>query len=120
VWQISAVSKVFTSRILASRVAVGEVKLTDPLAKFLPEHAKLPEISKHQIFLLNFATHAAGFPRGIIPNDESDSKPYPHQYHLLYQSRPHSNYLPGVISFESIRGADTMCLICLPARPASA
>ena len=36
VFEIGSVSKVFTSLLLADRVKRGEVKLDDPIAKYLP------------------------------------------------------------------------------------
>jgi len=70
VWPIGSVSKVFTGQILASMVVSGEVRLTDPLSKYLPEGAVVPEAGRREILLVDLATHTAGLPRGIIDEDE--------------------------------------------------
>ncbi len=74
-FEIGSVSKVFTSLLLALAVEKGEVKLDDPLAKFLPPGVKAPTRGGRQITLLDLATHRSGLPRlmsGYAPKDAED------------------------------------------------
>ena len=43
IFEIGSATKVFTALLLADAVARGEVALTDPVAKYLPETVKVPE-----------------------------------------------------------------------------
>jgi len=72
VWPVGSVSKVFTTQMLAAMVAEGEVKLSDPLSKFLPKGSKVPDMEGRAINLLDLATHSAGLPRTIITEEEYD------------------------------------------------
>src|SRR5580765_40037 len=72
IFEIGSVTKVFTSLLLADMVQRGEVALTDPVAKYLPADAKVPERSGRAITLLGRATHTSGLPRlptNFTPND---------------------------------------------------
>ncbi|MCU1233501.1 MAG: beta-lactamase [Candidatus Solibacter sp.] len=62
VFEIGSTTKVFTSTILADMVRKGEVALDDPVAKYLPKEAKIPERGGKQITLLDLATHSSGLP----------------------------------------------------------
>ena len=75
VFEIGSVSKVFTSLLLALAVEKGEVKLDDPVAKYLPPEAKVPSRGGRQITLLDLSTHHSGLPRmpdNFTPNDPED------------------------------------------------
>jgi serine-type D-Ala-D-Ala carboxypeptidase/endopeptidase len=63
VFEIGSVTKTFTALLLVDMVERGEVKLDDPVAKYLPESVKVPARNGKQITLLNLATHTAGLPR---------------------------------------------------------
>src|SRR6266516_3744730 len=63
VFEIGSVTKTFTNLLLQDMVERGEVKLDDPVAKYLPESVKVPARDGKQITLLNLATHTAGLPR---------------------------------------------------------
>src|SRR5258708_11808615 len=63
VYEIGSITKVFTSLILADMVQRGEVKLDDPVSKFLPATVKVPERNGRKITLLDLATHTSGLPR---------------------------------------------------------
>ena len=43
VFEIGSMTKVFTSLVLMDMVRRGEVALTDPISKYLPETVKVPE-----------------------------------------------------------------------------
>lgn len=63
VFEIGSATKVFTSLVLADMVARGEVALADPVAKYLPAEAKIPERGGRAITLVDLSTHTSGLPR---------------------------------------------------------
>jgi len=72
IFEIGSISKVFTTEVLADMVTKGEVKLDDPVAKYLPATVKVPERNGQQITLLDLATHSSGLPRlpgNLAPTD---------------------------------------------------
>jgi D-alanyl-D-alanine-carboxypeptidase/D-alanyl-D-alanine-endopeptidase len=62
-FEIGSISKVFTSLLLADMVVKGEVKLSDPISKYLPASVHAPTRNGKQITLLDLATHYSGLPR---------------------------------------------------------
>ena len=87
VFEIGSVTKVFTSLLLADMVQRGEVKLSDPVAKYLPTGVKVPERGGRVITLLDLSTHTSGLPRlpsNLQPKDTAN--PYAdYTAELLYQ-----------------------------------
>lgn len=67
VFEIGSITKAFTGSLLADMVARGEVKLDDPVAKYLPKSVKVPSRNGRQITLLDLATQSSGLPR--LPNN---------------------------------------------------
>src|SRR5215471_11833244 len=63
VFEIGSITKVFTSLLLADMVQRGEVKLDDPISKFLPPSVKVPTRNGREITLADLATHTSGLPR---------------------------------------------------------
>jgi serine-type D-Ala-D-Ala carboxypeptidase/endopeptidase len=63
IFEIGSATKVFTSLLLADMVQRGEVALDDPVAKYLPASAKMPERNGRSITLVDLATHTSGLPR---------------------------------------------------------
>ncbi len=63
VFEIGSVTKTFTTLLLQDMVERDEVRLDDPVAKYLPESVKVPARDGKQITLLNLAIHTAGLPR---------------------------------------------------------
>ena len=63
IFEIGSMTKVFTSLVLSEMVQAGEVKLDDPVAKYLPPGAKVPERGGKQITLLDISTQSSGLPR---------------------------------------------------------
>ena len=63
VFEIGSITKVFTSLLLTDMVQRGEVKLDDPIAKYLPASVKVPERNGHPIRLVDLATHTSALPR---------------------------------------------------------
>jgi CubicO group peptidase (beta-lactamase class C family) len=75
VFEIGSITKVFTASLLADMVARGEVKLDDPVAKYLPPSAHVPSRNGKQITLLDLATQSSGLPRmpsNFTPKDENN------------------------------------------------
>jgi serine-type D-Ala-D-Ala carboxypeptidase/endopeptidase len=87
IFEIGSVTKVFTSLLLSDMVQRGEVALNDPVAKYLPGTAKVPERDGKQITLLDLATHTSGLPRlpsNLAPKDPNN--PYAdYSVEQLYQ-----------------------------------
>ncbi len=63
VFEIGSITKVFTNTILADMVKRGEVKLDDPISKFLPASVRVPRRAGKEITLLDLATQSSGLPR---------------------------------------------------------
>jgi D-alanyl-D-alanine-carboxypeptidase/D-alanyl-D-alanine-endopeptidase len=63
VFEIGSMTKVFTSVLLADAVQRKEVALTDPVNKFLPDAAKVPDRAGKSITLQDLAQHTSALPR---------------------------------------------------------
>jgi CubicO group peptidase (beta-lactamase class C family) len=63
VFEIGSITKVFTATLLSEMVRRGEVKLDDPLARFLPKAVHMPTRGGRQIRLVDLATQTSGLPR---------------------------------------------------------
>lgn len=77
VFEIGSITKVFTGVLLADMVQRGEVRLDDPVSKFLPAAVRMPARNGRQITLLDLATQTSGLPR--LPTNQSPkdvSNPY--------------------------------------------
>lgn len=75
VFEIGSISKVFTALLFADMVMRGEVLPADPVAKFLPAGARVPEFQDRPITLLDLATYMSGLPRmptNFAPKDKSN------------------------------------------------
>ena len=75
IFEIGSMTKVFTSLILMDMVQKGEVSLTDPVAKFLPPTAKVPERNGKKITLQDISMQSSGLPRmpsNFAPKDMSN------------------------------------------------
>ncbi len=62
-FEIGSISKVFTALALVNMAERGDLKLNDPISKFLPKSVKTPTRNGKEISLLNLATHTSGLPR---------------------------------------------------------
>lgn len=69
VFEIGSVTKVFTALLLADMVRKDEVKLDDPVAKYLPAEVKVPG----NITLEQLARHTSGLPR--MPDNFAPKEP---------------------------------------------
>src|SRR5687768_4364969 len=63
VFEIGSITKVFTSALLADMVQRGEVKLDDPISKYLPKAVRVPVRKGKEITLIDLATQSSGLPR---------------------------------------------------------
>ncbi len=77
VFEIGSASKVFTALLLEEMVENGEVKLDDPVGKYLPASIKVPSRNGREITLVDLATQTSGLPR--LP-DNLDSKDFNNPY----------------------------------------
>jgi len=74
-FEIGSVTKVFTALLLADMVEQNEVRLEDPVSKYLPPSVKIPSRNGRQITLLDLATHTSGLPRmpiNFAPKDAAN------------------------------------------------
>jgi len=62
-FEIGSITKTFTGILLADMVIKGEVKLEDPISKYLPPSVRLSEFDGKQITLKDLATHSSALPR---------------------------------------------------------
>ncbi len=63
IFEIGSITKVFTALLLSDMALRGEVKLNDPVSKYLPASVHMPTRNGKQITLLDLATHYSGLPR---------------------------------------------------------
>lgn len=77
IFEIGSITKTFTAALLAEMVSRGEVKLEDPVSKYLPKNVTVPERGGRKITLLDLATHTSGLP-GLPTNihPKNVSNPY--------------------------------------------
>lgn len=73
VFEIGSVTKTFTGIILAQMSLENEVKLDDPLQKYLPEGVTAPTRNEDAIKLVNMANHTSSLPR--MPNNFAPANP---------------------------------------------
>ena len=62
VFEIGSVTKTFTALLLQDMVERGQMKLDDPVAKYLPKSVRVPIRNGKEITLLQLATHTSGLP----------------------------------------------------------
>jgi len=62
IFEIGSVTKVFTSLLALDMARRGEVKLYDPVSKYLPERVKVPGYDGKEITLRNLAAQDSGLP----------------------------------------------------------
>lgn len=72
-FEIGSITKVFTSLLLEEAVLKGEVKLDDPVVKYLPPGVHVPERGGKQITLIDLATHTSGLP--FMPTNFESANP---------------------------------------------
>jgi CubicO group peptidase (beta-lactamase class C family) len=73
VYEIGSITKVFTGILLAEAIKRGEVKLDDPISKYLPANVKTPKFNGKEITLLDLTTQSSGLPS--LPDDFKPKDP---------------------------------------------
>ncbi|MCP4215844.1 MAG: serine hydrolase [bacterium] len=73
-YEIGSITKVFTAIILADMAEKGELKLTDPVSKYLPKEVKLAAYKGREITLMDLVTHTSGLPR--MPGHFAPADPF--------------------------------------------
>src|SRR5262245_22286393 len=63
VFEIGSVTKTFTTLLLQDMIERGQMKLDDPVAKFLPPSVTMPTRGGKEITLHQLATHTSGLPK---------------------------------------------------------
>jgi CubicO group peptidase (beta-lactamase class C family) len=63
-FEIGSITKTFTGLLLQDMIERGEMKLDDPVAKYLPKSVRMPTHNGKEITLLQLATHTSGLPDG--------------------------------------------------------
>lgn len=74
-FEVGSVTKIFTSLLLARMAEHGEVRVDDPIARYLPDSVKAPEYRGKGITLRELATHSSSLPRlpsNLAPANMSD------------------------------------------------
>jgi D-alanyl-D-alanine-carboxypeptidase/D-alanyl-D-alanine-endopeptidase len=61
VFEVGSITKVLTALLLVDMSARGEVAMTDPVAKYLPDSVRIPQLDA-PITLLDLATYTSGLP----------------------------------------------------------
>ncbi len=75
-FEIGSVTKTFTATALASMVRDGTVRLSDPVARYLPSDVRMPSRGGKEITLENLATQHSGLPRIPANLDATAADPY--------------------------------------------
>lgn len=107
--RLCSLTKIFTADLLAKLVSDGSVRLDDPLGKYAPEGAVVPE-KNAPITLEELATHTAGLEReiGTAPRHT------PHFSYPDFETRWHwlagaeLKFTPGTKAFYSNVGFDLL------------
>src|ERR1700691_5475901 len=58
-FEIGSITKTFTALLLQDMIERGEMKLDDPVVKYLPKSAKLPTHNGREITLFHLVTHTS-------------------------------------------------------------
>lgn len=77
VFEMGSVTKVFTALLLQDMIDRGEMKLDDPVARYLPASVMLPTYNGKELTLFDLATQTSGFPHDP---DNYDPKIADHPY----------------------------------------
>lgn len=100
VMRIGSITKAFTGQVLASMVADGSVKLTDPLQLRLGWDVKVPSRDGQIIRLIHLATQTSGLPREIDRPAAPPNDPFAN----LTKANMIKSLRPGVLLYAPGRG----------------
>jgi serine-type D-Ala-D-Ala carboxypeptidase/endopeptidase len=92
VFEIGSITKVFTAILLQDMVDRGEMKLDDPVQKYLPDAVRMPTRGGKQITLFDLATHTSGLPRDAGTPIDTPEQLYAFLSHVQLQHDPGSNW----------------------------
>ncbi len=98
--RIGSITKAFTGHVLASMVADGTVKLTDPLQARLGWNVTVPSRDGRTIRLIELATHTSGLPREIERPDSPPDDPLA----TMTKENMIKNLTPGVLLYAPGKG----------------
>ena len=73
VFEIGSITKTFTTIMVADDILKGRINLTDPIAKYLPDHVTVPTRNGREITIKDVATHSSAIPR--MPDNFTPSNP---------------------------------------------
>jgi serine-type D-Ala-D-Ala carboxypeptidase/endopeptidase len=68
-FEIGSITKTFTALLLQDMIERGEMKLDDPVARYLPKSVRMPTHKGREITLFHLATHTSGLPRNPDNHD---------------------------------------------------
>ncbi len=107
--RLNSITKVFTTEVLASFVADGKLRLTDPLRRDAPD-MKAPTLDGREITLLDLATHTAALPREMGEAPESAApRAWPTRVErAAWLARYDLPWKPGAIAAYSNVGFDLL------------
>ncbi|HEX5325397.1 MAG TPA: D-alanyl-D-alanine-carboxypeptidase/endopeptidase AmpH [Acetobacteraceae bacterium] len=107
--RLGSISKAFAGELLAGLVVDGDVRLTDPLSKYLPG-ATVPAFGTREITLLDLATHSAGLPRemGYAPNGTAPFAWPTAADRLAWLGKAKLAWAPGTVAAYSNIGFDLL------------
>ena len=89
-FEIGSITKVFTALLAADMAQRDELRLDDPIAKYLPTNVQVPARHGRQITLIDLATHTSGLPR------------MPENFHPKDPNNPYADYsVDALYSFLS-------------------
>ncbi len=80
VFEIGSITKVFTATVLAELVHEGQVRLDDPVQKYLPPGVKVPSRNGKEITLGTLSSQNSGLPS------------LPENFHPANQANPYADY----------------------------
>ncbi|RXZ36153.1 D-alanyl-D-alanine-carboxypeptidase/endopeptidase AmpH [Oxalobacteraceae bacterium CAVE-383] len=92
--RVGSMSKVLASELMVKLAKEGRLKLTDPLQKYAPHGAQVPQISRYTpITLLSLATHTSGLPRSASGKAPEHAAPFTWpdhaaRWHWLHRQMP--------------------------------
>lgn len=116
IFEIGSITKTFTSVLLAYYVNKGNISLTDPITKYLPDSLAVnPELQK--INIVNLSNHTSGLPRlpgNFFNKNTDDLNPYQNYTPQLFFSSLKNCKLaavPGTVHEYSNTGPGLLSLI---------
>ncbi|RYE28648.1 MAG: response regulator [Sphingobacteriales bacterium] len=97
-FEVGSISKLFTATLAAYAQANGQLSLTDPVEKYLPE---LQGSAFGKVLLMHLATHTAGgFPLQVPENVENEQQLMDYLKRRGKYSNPDNSPRPGVILLD--------------------